>query len=143
MAGFNTCPHHPYHVLSHVWTRQMGPSGSGKTSLLNVLAQRVPRKSVSGSVFVDGSHLSKSFKRKMGFVFQAGGAVCVASCLSPSVMSAVTHRRVKRLARSGAATAPRWCCWSVLELRRHRGLDSHHYGGTAFLVIHGHTWFPF
>ena len=49
---------------------QMGPSGSGKTSLLNVLAQRVPHKSVSGGVFVDGSPLSKSFKRRMGFVFQ-------------------------------------------------------------------------
>lgn len=48
----------------------MGPSGSGKTSLLNVLAQRVPPKSVSGGVFVDGSPLSKSFKRRMGFVFQ-------------------------------------------------------------------------
>lgn len=48
----------------------MGPSGSGKTSLLNVLAQRVPNKDVSGSVFVDGSPLSKSFKRRMGFVFQ-------------------------------------------------------------------------
>ncbi|CAM9936644.1 unnamed protein product, partial [Choristocarpus tenellus] len=45
----------------------MGPSGSGKTSLLNVLAQRVPQKSVSGSIYVDGSPLSKSFKRKMGF----------------------------------------------------------------------------
>ncbi|CAN0415328.1 unnamed protein product [Hapterophycus canaliculatus] len=50
----------------------MGPSGSGKTSLLNVLAQRVPQKDVSGSVFVDGSPLSKSFKRRMGFVFQVG-----------------------------------------------------------------------
>ncbi|CAM9153959.1 unnamed protein product [Scytosiphon promiscuus] len=48
----------------------MGPSGSGKTSLLNVLAQRVPQKDVTGSVFVDGSPLSKSFKRRMGFVFQ-------------------------------------------------------------------------
>eukprot|EP00904_Undaria_pinnatifida_P003909 jgi/Undpi1/13519/HiC_scaffold_8.g03178.m1 len=48
----------------------MGPSGSGKTSLLNVLAQRVPLKNVSGGVFVDGSPLSKSFKRRMGFVFQ-------------------------------------------------------------------------
>eukprot|EP00752_Nemacystus_decipiens_P017531 g15711.t1 len=48
----------------------MGPSGSGKTSLLNVLAQRVPQKQVTGSVFVDGSPLSKSFKRRMGFVFQ-------------------------------------------------------------------------
>ncbi|CAB1099125.1 ABC [Ectocarpus sp. CCAP 1310/34] len=48
----------------------MGPSGSGKTSLLNVLAQRVPHKSVTGGVFVDGSPLSKSFKRRMGFVFQ-------------------------------------------------------------------------
>lgn len=49
---------------------QMGPSGSGKTSLLNVLAQRVPPKNVAGGVFVDGSPLSKSFKRRMGFVFQ-------------------------------------------------------------------------
>eukprot|EP00904_Undaria_pinnatifida_P003908 jgi/Undpi1/13518/HiC_scaffold_8.g03177.m1 len=48
----------------------MGPSGSGKTSLLNVLAQRVPPKNVAGGVFVDGSPLSKSFKRRMGFVFQ-------------------------------------------------------------------------
>eukprot|EP00903_Cladosiphon_okamuranus_P006188 g6085.t1 len=48
----------------------MGPSGSGKTSLLNVLAQRVPQKQVKGRVFVDGSPLSKSFKRRMGFVFQ-------------------------------------------------------------------------
>lgn len=48
----------------------MGPSGSGKTSLLNVLAQRVSPKNVSGNVFVDGSPLSKSFKRRMGFVFQ-------------------------------------------------------------------------
>ncbi|CAM9677396.1 unnamed protein product, partial [Laminaria digitata] len=38
---------------------------------LNVLAQRVPPKSVSGGVFVDGSPMSKSFKRRMGFVFQA------------------------------------------------------------------------
>ena len=48
----------------------MGPSGSGKTSLLNVLAQRVPHKHVTGNVFVDGSPLTKSFKRRMGFVFQ-------------------------------------------------------------------------
>lgn len=49
----------------------MGPSGSGKTSLLNVLAQRVPRKNVSsGGVFVDGRPLLKTFKRRMGFVFQ-------------------------------------------------------------------------
>lgn len=48
----------------------MGPSGSGKTSLLNVLAQRVPQKHINGNVYVDGSPLSKSFKRRMGFVFQ-------------------------------------------------------------------------
>lgn len=48
----------------------MGPSGSGKTSLLKVLAQRVPQKDVTGGVFVDGSPLSKSFKKRMGFVFQ-------------------------------------------------------------------------
>lgn len=49
---------------------QMGPSGSGKTSLLNVLAQRVPNKYISGNVFIDGKPDSKAFKRRMGFVFQ-------------------------------------------------------------------------
>lgn len=49
---------------------QMGPSGSGKTSLLNVLAQRVPHKCVTGNTFVNGSPMAKSFKRRMGFVFQ-------------------------------------------------------------------------
>ena len=60
----------------------MGPSGSGKTSVLNVLAQRVPLKSVSGGVFVDGRPLSKSFKRRMGFVFQV--------CLFGDVYTAYT-----------------------------------------------------
>ncbi|CAM9861940.1 unnamed protein product, partial [Discosporangium mesarthrocarpum] len=48
----------------------MGPSGSGKTSLLNVLAQRVPQKAVSGDIYVDGQPINKSFRRQMGFVFQ-------------------------------------------------------------------------
>uniref|UniRef100_A0A6U1MQ19 ABC transporter domain-containing protein n=1 Tax=Fibrocapsa japonica TaxID=94617 RepID=A0A6U1MQ19_9STRA len=48
----------------------MGPSGSGKTSLLNVLAQRVDQSSVSGKIFINGLPVTKSWKRRMGFVFQ-------------------------------------------------------------------------
>ncbi|CAM9209557.1 unnamed protein product [Heterosigma akashiwo] len=52
-------------------TALMGPSGSGKTSLLTVLAQRVSPKLVSGDLLINKTHrVDRSWKRKMGFVFQ-------------------------------------------------------------------------
>lgn len=73
----------------------MGPSGSGKTSLLNVLAQRVPHKNVTGSVFVDGSPLSKSFKRRMGFVFQVASEALWPFAVSFCVQNHVDCARVE------------------------------------------------
>ena len=94
---------------------QMGPSGSGKTSLLNVLAQRVPQKHVTGNVFVDGSPLSKSFKRRMGFVFQASGVVesfraeslnARPSLLSAAAAAAVSCLNVRRTTRGVVCASP-------------------------------------
>ncbi|KAH9321177.1 hypothetical protein KI387_015816, partial [Taxus chinensis] len=47
----------------------LGPSGSGKTTLLSALGGRLNGK-ISGKILFNGEQLSKSMKRKIGFVSQ-------------------------------------------------------------------------
>ncbi|GMH34285.1 hypothetical protein BSKO_02119 [Bryopsis sp. KO-2023] len=49
----------------------MGPSGSGKTSLLSILGGRTPKLlEVKGSMLFNGQQMTKSIKRRIGFVTQ-------------------------------------------------------------------------
>jgi ABC-type multidrug transport system ATPase subunit len=49
----------------------MGPSGSGKTTLLSIMGGRQQRSMrVSGNVIFNGQPLTKSMKRKIGYVMQ-------------------------------------------------------------------------
>lgn len=49
----------------------MGPSGSGKTSLLSVVSGRAPRMmKTEGEVTINNKPLTKTTKRRMGFVTQ-------------------------------------------------------------------------
>ena len=64
-----------YHVSGMMYPGQvlalMGPSGSGKTSVLSVISGRAPRAvRTSGLVTVNGTHMTKAQKRRMGFVLQ-------------------------------------------------------------------------
>lgn len=51
----------------------MGATGAGKTTLLDVLADRAPSGTVSGSVFVDGvpRDAIRDFRRRIGYVQQS------------------------------------------------------------------------
>lgn len=48
----------------------MGPSGASKTTYLDALAGRISRKSMSGSVLVNGLPMPDKFKRISGYVMQ-------------------------------------------------------------------------
>ncbi|CAM6083924.1 unnamed protein product [Calypogeia fissa] len=47
-----------------------GPSGSGKTTLLDALAGRIDKKSLGGSILVNGKPMDSKFKRISGYVMQ-------------------------------------------------------------------------
>ncbi|KAL0262428.1 ATP-binding cassette transporter snq2 [Diplodia seriata] len=51
-------------------TALMGMSGAGKTTLLNAISQRASIGVLTGSMFVDGAPVPRSFKRRTGFVHQ-------------------------------------------------------------------------
>ncbi|KAH8698121.1 P-loop containing nucleoside triphosphate hydrolase protein [Phaeosphaeriaceae sp. PMI808] len=51
-------------------TALMGVSGAGKTTLLNTLAGRLDFGELKGTLYLDGSPLPKSFRRRMGYVQQ-------------------------------------------------------------------------
>ncbi|CAM6119140.1 unnamed protein product [Calypogeia fissa] len=48
----------------------MGPSGASKTTYLDALAGRISRKSLTGSVFVNGLPMTDKFRRVSGYVMQ-------------------------------------------------------------------------
>ncbi|CAM6095633.1 unnamed protein product [Calypogeia fissa] len=47
-----------------------GPSGSGKTTLLDALAGRIDKRSLSGSILVNGKPMDNQFRRISGYVMQ-------------------------------------------------------------------------
>ncbi|KAL3681208.1 hypothetical protein R1sor_024164 [Riccia sorocarpa] len=48
----------------------VGPSGSGKTTLLDALAGRIHRRSLEGTILVNGKPIDSKFKRISGYVTQ-------------------------------------------------------------------------
>ncbi|KAJ5163911.1 uncharacterized protein N7500_005741 [Penicillium coprophilum] len=57
-------------IDSGTLTALMGVSGAGKTTLLNVLAGRMDVGKLTGTLYLDGSPLPKSFRWRMGYVQQ-------------------------------------------------------------------------
>ncbi|KAJ5462154.1 hypothetical protein N7530_010359 [Penicillium desertorum] len=57
-------------IESGTLTALMGVSGAGKTTLLNVLAGRMDIGKLTGTLYLDGSPLPKSFRWRMGYVQQ-------------------------------------------------------------------------
>ena len=55
----------------------MGPSGSGKTTLLSIAGHRAQASiKKNGTISYNNGPLTKAYKRKLGFVMQAGPCCC-------------------------------------------------------------------
>jgi ATP-binding cassette subfamily G (WHITE) protein 2 len=48
----------------------MGPTGSGKTTLLDILADRINKRGLQGTILVNGQRQPKNFKCMTGYVVQ-------------------------------------------------------------------------
>ncbi|KNC81484.1 hypothetical protein SARC_06193 [Sphaeroforma arctica JP610] len=77
----------------------MGSSGGGKSTLLDVLAQRKPTKTVSGRVLVDGVPATKYFKYTCGYV-QQEDYVCGTLTVRENLMFSANLRLPNDMARA-------------------------------------------